>query len=588
MKEDQSALDNGKTCTDDNDKSTLLPNGEKMNRFGFRAPNDPRSVKAFNLGRSRTFPMLADDVWGDRYWYDAPSDDPEWPDVHTYTDSMTYAPGETVLFRTCTHAKQWSLEIVRDGLKPEKIARWEDLEGQWAPTPRDASKIGCGWPESHRWTIPPDTRSGFYKVISTCLRSDGTRYVQFHFFVVRPTKATQTSRLLMVLPTSTWIAYNNWGGSNYYAGIDGETQNRWSPILSTQRPWSRGVVWLPDNAPRLVTDAPAEGPAAPRYQTKEWSYANGFGFFYAAAGWAFYDRHFLCWAEREGIALDMITQHDLHFHSGILDDYKALVIVGHDEYWSYEMRKHVDAFVDRGGNVARFGGNFATQVRLEENGDRQVCYKDRALREDPVRDTDQKHLLTANWDSPHVAYPGAQTMGVNSSQGIYGGWGGFAPYHSKGFTVYRPDHWVFADTKLTYGDVFGDKARIFGYEVDGLDYTFRQGLPYPTGSDGAPREVVILAMAPAVKAETMFAEEGWRYYLGNTDMLASAQAMYGDTSPESVRKVQYGSGMLVYMPRGKGEVVCGATCDWVMGLARNDYFTTRITLNVLKRFTEDR
>ena len=58
--------------------------------------------------------------------------------------------------------------------------------------------------------------------------------------------------------------------------------------------------------------------------------------------------------------------------------------------------------------------------------------------------------------------------------------------------------------------MFGNKAHIFAYEVDGLDYTFRRGLPYPTGDDGASTDISILAMAPALQAESIFEEDGWR------------------------------------------------------------------------------
>jgi hypothetical protein len=251
------------------------------------------------------------------------------------------------------------------------------------------------------------------------------------------------------------------------------------------------------------------------------------------------------------------------------------------------MRTRIDRFVDEGGKLARFGGNFMWQVRLEDNGARQVCYKARAKAADPVRGTDQAHLLTGAWESTAVNWPGATTVGVNGLQGIYASWGGFASRGAKGFTVYREGHWVFEGTQLGYGDVFGAEANIFAYEVDGLDYTFRYGLPYPTGLDGAPDSVTILAMSPALKGETMFAEEGYRYYLGDNDLRGAAASLYGNQSPESLAKARYGSGMLVHMPRGKGEVVTAGTCEWIMGLKRNDFFTRQITRNVLERFTRD-
>ena len=44
--------------------------------------------------------------------------------------------------------------------------------------------------------------------------------------------------------TSTWIAYNDRGGSNHYEGITGPNADRCSPLLSVERPFSRGFAWL--------------------------------------------------------------------------------------------------------------------------------------------------------------------------------------------------------------------------------------------------------------------------------------------------------------------------------------------------------
>jgi hypothetical protein len=555
--------------------------------FGQRVPDDSRTAQAFNMGRPSIRPMHADDGWMDVLWYDAPREDPSWPEVHTYTDDMSYAPGDTVVFRTSTHAKEWSIEIVRDGLNPQPVHRKDGLPGQFHPAPKDAYKNGCNWPESYSWTIPKDTRSGFFKVMSTCLRPDGSRYVQFHFFVVRPTSETKTAKLLMLLPTSTWMAYNDWGGANSYYGIDGESGDQFSPVLSLQRPWSRGMVWLPEGAPRIANEPVPDPLSAPRYHIKEWAWAYGFTYFYAAAGWAQFDRHFVCWAEQEGIAFDMITQHDHHFRPEILDQYKAVVIVGHDEYWTYEMRQSMERYVEKGGKLARFGANFFWQIRLEDEGRRHIVYKSRAVTEDPVRGTDKAHLLTTAWDSKAVDWPSATTVGVSGVQGVFASWGGFAPRNCKGFTVYRPDHWVFDGTQLCYSDVFGAEANIFAYEVDGLDYTFRHGLPYPTGADGSPTDITILAMSLAVNAEGMFGQEGVRYYMGDGPARGSARRQFGDDAPDSIEKGKYGSGMLVHMERGRGEVVCAGTCEWIMGLKRNDFFTTKITRTVLDRFTAD-
>ena len=304
----------------------------------------------------------------------------------------------------------------------------------------------------------------------------------------------------MIPTTGTWTAYNDFGGANHYFGVEGEDRLQASHVLSLERPWTRGVVWLPAGAPRICADPAPDMGDAPRYPMKEWAFANGFGQYYAAAGWAQYDRHFVLWAESEGYALDMITQTDLHYRPELLDAYPCVTIIGHDEYWTWEMREAIERYVERGGRLARFGANFLWQIRLEDDGRRQVCHKFKAIHNDPVAGTEASRRLTSAWEDRNVAWPGASTVGVNGVHGVYASWGGFAPNGQRGFTVYRPEHWAFADTGLHYADVFGDKQRIFAYEVDGLDYTFRHGLPYPVAVEGQPESITILSMAPAVLA----------------------------------------------------------------------------------------
>ena len=546
--------------------------------------DDPtaRPENQVNVGPTAVFRNPGDLGWMQVRYYEAPREDPGWAEVYVYTDAMSYAPGETVQFHGSTNAAAWTLEVTRDGWKPEVVYRKEGLAGQSTPMPKDAYLAGCDWPVLHTFRLPDDLRSGFYLVEASVERAQGGRFVQHHFFVVRPTPATRRGRMLQLLPTCTWTAYNDWGGANHYFGIHGPTGGAMSPVLSTQRPWTRGMLKLPEGAPRIT--APIREPmAAPRYENKEWSYANGYGYIYAAAGWAQYDRHFVTWAEREGYEFDTITQTDLHNHPELLDGYSCVTIIGHDEYWTREMRLTMEAYVERGGHLARFGANFVWQVRLEEGGRRQVCYKDYAL--DPVSRTEDTRTGTTAWEDHRVKWPGASTVGVNGFGGIYANWGRFSPRGSRGLTVYRPDHWVFANTDLSYADIFGNEAAIFGYEVDGLSYTFRDGLPYPTGEDGAATDIAILAMTPAMMAEAPLSAYGYRPYLGSHDWYGLTRSQYGEVTDETLRKTAYGSGMMVAMRRGRGEVVTAATCEWVMGLRRGCFYTQQITRNILDAFT---
>ena len=86
----------------------------------------------------------------------------------------------------------------------------------------------------------------------------------------------------------------------------------------------------------------------------------------AEAGWSNWEGPFLRWAESQGYAVDVATSTDLHADPLCLAQYKAMLSVGHDEYWSWEMRDAVEEFVNSGGNVAFFSGNnVCWQVRFD-------------------------------------------------------------------------------------------------------------------------------------------------------------------------------------------------------------------------------
>jgi len=328
---------------------------------------------------------------------------------------------------------------------------------------------------------------------------------------------------------------------------------------------------------------PAGTPA--RYPYMEWAWANGYSKKYASAGWASYERHMTRWLEAEGYHYDIATLHDLHADPGLLAGHRCVVFVGHDEYWSRKMRDAVDGYVESGGHVARFAGNFFWQIRLEDEGSTQVCYKYIARAEDPVMGTPDETSATNCWEAPEINHPGALTFGVNGSRGIYAGLGHCVGRGSGGFTIYRPEHWAFEDAYVGYGDVLGAESRIFGYEVDGLDHIVERGLPYPTGEDGAPEGLKILGLGLATNREANFG--GWDedLYIGDSDAAFLAETLHGETSAESLDKVARSNGMIVNFPRGQGEVFTAGCCEWVNGLRLNDLSVIQVTRNVLRRFT---
>lgn len=510
-----------------------------------------------------------------------PSGDPQQPEIWCYTDDFAYSPGDPIDLHVHTTADTYDVSVLLDGARPREVFRAEGLAGQAHETPDDAYAVGCGWPVA--LTIETDGwESGFYLIV-VGMERDGRRYEGEHFAVVRRAADAEQAPIALVLTTSTLLAYNDWGGANHYRGLgDDPYTDIPTPLSAVRRPVARGMLRKPDTAPRSANPHTPEPGELPRHPAYEWAMVHGFSRHHADAFWATYERHFVVWAQEHGYRLDYLTQHDLHHDPAALDGYRCVVFVGHDEYWSREMRDVVDAYVDGGGRVARFGGNFVWQVRFEDDGHTQACYKDPGL--DPLRDSDPT-LVTTAWDAPGLQRPPGSTFGLSGLSGCYIRYGSAASRASGGFTIYRPNHWSLADTDLGYGDVFGAApVCVAAFEVDGADFTMHRGLPVATGSDGAPDNLEIVAMAPATRGEI----DRWSGTVPLGAPVAEwsglVEAMFGQDVPDRFQGENYGSGMIASFTRGDGEVFCAGTTEWVNGLRLRDPYTEAITHTVLRRY----
>ncbi len=305
-----------------------------------------------------------------------PLNDPKLLEIFGYTEWLSYEPGESVRLFVHTTAPTYEIEVLRDGLKPLKVWSMSGARGVRQQTPDNAYAVGCGWGEPVVIAVDVSWPSGFYLIILRAIAPNGKTMEREAGFVLRPKKGEPRGRIALIVRTATATAYNDWGGGNSYRTIvDGRSKGILAPRLSLQRPWGRGFLRLPVGAPRH-SETPDLAPfASPIFQYVDWALTRGYSRHYSDAGWAYYERPFVIWLERNGYALDYFTQHDLQFRPDCLDGYPCAVIMGHDEYWSWEMRDTIEAFTRKGGRVARFGGNFLWQVRIEDGGRTQVAYK---------------------------------------------------------------------------------------------------------------------------------------------------------------------------------------------------------------------
>ena len=525
------------------------------------------------------------------HFYEASLNDPDYLEVFTYTDALSYCAGDTVNLHISTTAESVAIKIFRDGGEAQLIHQCDAIAGQYYPTPENYYAEGCDWPVAYSLVLPENTESGFYRI--DCVVSNEAGEVREHEagFFVRPNPGKPKANILLIAATSTWLAYNDWGGTSSYAGhcegfLDGK-----SPLLSIHRPWAKGFLSLPPNAPRKPHDYKVRAGDIPRYPPIEFAYTRGYSKYYANAGWATYEGPFAKWLEQNGYHIDYATQHDLHYRPELLDQYPCVLMMGHDEYWTREMRQAIDLYIENGGHFARFGGNFCWQIRLEGEGRTQVCYKDSAMDKDPVLHTEQHALTTTIWEIPDekIRWYGAQTVGLNALQGIYANVGHIAPRQGGGFTVYRPEHWALENTDLCYGDQFGNEANIFGYEVDGLDYEIKDGVPEPTYRDGAIPDTQIIAMGLAGNYEPDRHHQGTVLYYaamsGGEGLNDLAVIRHGELNDDTRSAAARGNGMIISVAKGQGQLFNAGSCEWVAGLIHHDRDTETITRNVLNRFT---
>jgi hypothetical protein len=309
-----------------------------------------------------------------------------------------------------------------------------------------------------------------------------------------------------------------------------------------------------------------------------WTLASGF-----AGRW---EEIFVKFLEENGYAVDYATQYDLDVNPELLEPYKVYLSVGHDEYWSWNEYDVLDSWIDRGGSLAMFSGNSVFwQVRFEDQGNTMVCYKHDASKLDPFIGTPDEKYLTTMWSSPIINRPENKLIGLSFTRGGYARTGMTVPRGSGGYTIYRPDHWVFAGTGLEYGDVLGSEEGIIGYENDGCTFTFEDGLPYPTGEDGSPKDMEILAMAPVSLGERV--DHGYKNLLhGEKGLAETAKDLFGEDTPGNRIRLRNGHATMVFFERGNGKVFNSGNVEWAYGIKGGNPFVEQITHNVLRRFSK--
>ena len=269
--------------------------------------------------------------------------------IQGFSTEISVNVGQRVYFKIDTQAADYDVTIYRTGYYGGDGARKIADVTPSASLPQNQPNclqdvatylLDCGnWGVSASWQVPTTAVSGVYlarlSVPSMNAESDIV-------FVVRDD--TSHSDAVFQTSDSTWVAYNKYGGSNFYEG---------------------GAI---GRALKLSYNRPMNTRAG--HGGQDFYFANEYPM--------------VRFMEKNGYDVSYIASPDTDRRGSLLLNHKVFLSVGHDEYWSGPQRANVEAARDAGVNLMFLSGNEVYwRTRWEASTDTSkasyrtlVCYKE--------------------------------------------------------------------------------------------------------------------------------------------------------------------------------------------------------------------
>lgn len=324
----------------------------------------------------------------------------------------------------------------------------------------------CRWPVRHTWKIPEDARPGLY-VARFRFEYGKTERYQYVTFIVKRSKNRPAAPLLVLAATNTWRAYS----STPFA----------IPPASRKQVWGTGGI----------TNGPTNPPAYSFYRAHAagqgtlqlglrmpWPVASPYVLYGGPTEYSHLaraERPLHVWLEQNGYLYDIISDYDLHKQPDLLRSYRAVVIVGHNEYWSIPMYEGLRQYLQGGGQVINLSGNtIFWRVSFNPEGTIIECRKVDAPGNQipPQRRGEAWHSQDGRRGGlmRECGYPGWQLIGLESL-----GWNNPSnPKNFGPFVIEDPDHVLFREPenlKLRKGDRIGEAGvgktpAVNGHEFD--------------------------------------------------------------------------------------------------------------------------
>ena len=384
----------------------------------------------------------------------------ELPPLAAFVYPMAYSVGDSV--RLFVHAdRPYAATVYRVGNGAyEEVGTFTGEARQ--QDARYALKTGHDWKLTH--SLPTTAwQPGFYFIQ---LIQEDSEPVSVPVVV----RARGGNRVLVVAPTNTWQAYNEYGGkSNYRDRVTPPDMRALFEVLERVSPGLVPYTYLPVLRPLAYPSARIRvDRLSPLLHDKVAS-----------------DLYLINYLEAIDAEYGVISDAEFARSADTLQP-DLIVFNNHSEYWSYEGMGRLKAWLAAGTNVAFLSGN--------------NMYRE-------VEVTDGGALIVMEQILPRTA--------IEPLLGTFYSQSGYQTYGS--FRVVEADHWVFQGTGLSHGDRFGGNV-ISGVETDKLG-------PYSEG-------FTLLAVGDNVSgpAHMVIKEYPDGNFLFNSSSVSSVRALRSDTS----------------------------------------------------------
>jgi hypothetical protein len=380
----------------------------------------------------------------------------------------------------------------------------------------------CGWPAAAEVTIPEDAGTGTYYVRVTLAGAEAEP-LEIPFVVVRPAPRRRGA-VALLYATFTWTAYARRATDG--VSIPGLMSSAYTRNASGRLYFNLGMRMPLPRAVPYVHRTHLRDATMHQHLVRPERLAEA-------------------WLAHEGYAYECITDTDLDADPALLEHFSALMIVGHNEYWTQRMRDGVDTYLRGGGSVLCLSGNTAFW-RVSYDQESKVIETRKTTH--PGEGTGVAWLPPSEWGErwhtdglpggkwSYLGQAPSEILGLETLGWIDSGdKTAFAP-----FTVHAPGHFLFRDPELVpleSGNLIGTRSHdgpaVSGYEMDGLPQA--QGMPAldPEGltvlahADHGPRFVAHWGADPGYGADLIYWERpaGGRVFNAGATNYAGALAV---------------------------------------------------------------